>query len=44
VHERESHVHNIMMTLHGLFPIPRALYSKIEELTCMALYHCDYDM
>jgi hypothetical protein len=33
----------MMMTLHGLLPIPQALYSKIEELTCMDLYLCDFD-
>jgi len=43
VHEKDSHVHRMMMILHGLLPIPRALYSKIEEMTCMELYLCDFN-
>jgi hypothetical protein len=35
VHERDSHVHMMMMNLHGFFSIPQSLYSKIEDLTCM---------
>lgn len=42
VHERDSHVHRMMMTLYGLLLIPRDLYSRIEELTCMNLYLCDF--
>jgi len=43
VHERDSHVHRMMMTLHGFFPIPRALYSNIEELNGMDIYLCHFD-
>jgi hypothetical protein len=38
VHEWDSHVHRMIMTLYGFFPIARDLYSIIEELTCMDLY------
>jgi len=31
------------MALHRLLPIPRALYFRNEELTCVDFYHCDFD-
>jgi hypothetical protein len=31
------------MALHRLLPIPQALYSRIEELTCVDFYLCDFD-
>jgi hypothetical protein len=43
VHERVSHVHRMMITLHELLPIPQAFHSRIEELTSMVLYICDFD-
>jgi hypothetical protein len=43
VHERDSHVHALLIALHGLLPIPRALYFRIEELTCGNIYDCDFD-
>jgi hypothetical protein len=38
VHEWDCHVHRMIMTLYGFFPIVRDSYSIIEELTCMDLY------
>jgi hypothetical protein len=43
VHERNSHVHKTMITLHGLLTIPQAFYSRIKELNCMDLYLCEFD-
>jgi hypothetical protein len=43
VHERDYHVDRLLMTLHGLFPIPRAWYSGIKELTHTYFYLCDFN-
>jgi hypothetical protein len=42
VHERDSHVDKLLITLHRLLPIPRAWYFKIKELTCVDFYLCDF--
>jgi hypothetical protein len=42
VHERDSHVHRLLIALHGLLPIPQAWYFKMD-VTCANFYLCDFD-
>ena len=44
MHETDSHDDRLMMALHRLLPLPRALCSKIEELTYVDLCLCDFDI
>jgi hypothetical protein len=43
VHERDSHVHKLLVALHGMLPILQVWYFKIDELTCTNFYLCDFD-
>jgi hypothetical protein len=42
VHKRDSHVHRLMIALRGLLLAPQAWYFRIEELTCVVVYHYDF--
>jgi hypothetical protein len=43
MHERDPHVHRLLISLHGLLPIRGAWYFRINELTCADFYICDFD-
>jgi hypothetical protein len=44
VHERDSHVHMLLVSPHGLLPLPRAWYFNMKELTCAYFYLCDFNI
>jgi hypothetical protein len=41
--ERDYHVDWFLMVLHRLFPISQAFYFRIEELTCLDFYLCNFN-
>ncbi len=42
MHERDSHVHGLLIALHELLLLPRAWYFRMDGI-CAGIYLCDFD-